>query len=91
MKPSQDKERKYTLYNVSANQFKDSFFSYIKHASKKFFSEIMGERIVEIKNKTSNQVGRLYKRKNGVRNEALDCRVYAMARLEILNYDLIRI
>ena len=91
------KERRVTLYFVGGATAKDSLFARLKIEEpgprfmhfptgygydEEFFRQLTAE---EIRTKKKNGFAVRYYKKIRERNEALDCRVYGMAALEILN------
>lgn len=98
-RPSQDRKLKVTLFPVGTDTAKETIYSRLKitepgigychfpaDRDAEYFKQLTAEKVVTKYNKGFPT--RVWEKPSGRRNEALDCRVYALAALKILNPSL---
>jgi len=99
-RPSKNNAGRVNLFSVGTETAKDTFSSYLSQKDpgpgychfpynydKTYFDQLLSERPV-VKFTRGHRVRTWQLVRPGIRNEALDCRIYAMAALEILGIDL---
>ena len=99
-RPSKNNAGQVNLYRVGVDTAKDTIAANLGKAEpgpgychfpagydRGYFEQLLSERPL-IKRVRGQRVRSWQPKKSGLRNEALDCRVYSMAALEILNIDL---
>lgn len=100
-RPSKNNLGKINLYTVGTETAKDTIASYlsVKEAGpgychfphthdRAYFDQLLSERPKIKHDRAGRRVRSWQLKKSGIRNEALDCRVYAMAALSIIGIDL---